>query len=240
MMFDIPEQYKVQVKIALKDFIPKDLKPEKKKRIKEAIKDVSLAYQIAGEQIPSVMNNEYRCQVIQIYDIEVRNIKEASFIASTYQSIIKSLCVLKIHDAVSEVYSFALKRLSQVDNSQVVILDDECSEVFQTMLPDRQKERFFEYMSFNKIINKTNKVNFYYEMFTKEFMLKNEKAYSNMELILERPVWYDFNRIVRIYSLLKTIVDNKEIISKTTNNVEKIKINQEIKNSLEKLEAEIK
>ena len=71
-------------------------------------------------------------------------------------------------------------------------------------------------------------------------MLKNEKAYSNMELILERPVWYDFNRIVRIYSLLKTIVDNKEIISKTTNNVEKIKINQEIKNSLEKLEAEIK
>lgn len=73
-MFDIPEQYKVQVKIALKDFIPKDLKPEKKKRIKEAIKDVSLAYQIAGEQIPSVMNNEYRCQVIQIYDIEVRNI----------------------------------------------------------------------------------------------------------------------------------------------------------------------
>lgn len=240
MMFDIPEQYKVQVKIALKDFIPKDLKPEKKKRIKEAIKDVSLAYQIAGEQIPSVMNGEYRCQVIQIYDIEVRNIKEASFIASTYQSIIKSLCVLKIHDSVSEVYSFALKRLSQVDNSQVVILDTECSEVFQTMLPDRQKERFFGYMSYNKIINKTNKVNFYYEMFTKEFMLKNEKVYSNMELILERPVWYDFNRIVRIYSLLKTIVDNKEIVSKTTSNVEKIKINQEIKNSLEKLEAEIK
>ena len=96
MMFDIPEQYKVQVKIALKDFMPKDLKLEKKKRIKESIKDVCLAYQIAGEQIPSVMNNEYRCQVIQIYEIEVRNIKEASFIASTYQSLIKSLCVLKI------------------------------------------------------------------------------------------------------------------------------------------------
>ena len=240
MMFDIPEEYKVQVKIALKDFIPKDLKPEKKKRIREAIKVVSLAYQIAGEQIPSVMNNEYRCQVIQIYDIEVRNIKEASFIASTYQSIIKSLCVLKIHDAVSEVYSFALKRLSQVDNSQVVILDSECSEAFHTMLPDKQKERFFGYMSYNKIINKTNKVSFYYEMFTKEFMLKNEKVYSNMELILERPVWYDFNRIVRIYSLLKTIVDNKEMVSKTTSNIEKIKINQEIKNNLEKLEAEIK
>ena len=70
-MFNIPEHYKMDVKLTLKDFIPKDLKPEDKKRIKDAVKEVRLMYQIAGEEIPSVINDEYRCEVIpfliQIY-----------------------------------------------------------------------------------------------------------------------------------------------------------------------------
>ena len=53
-MFDIPDTYRVDVKVALKDFIPKDLKPNDKKRIKDAVKSVRLDYQIAGEEIPSV------------------------------------------------------------------------------------------------------------------------------------------------------------------------------------------
>ena len=38
-MFNIPERYKVDVKLALKDFVPKDLKPADKKRIRDAIKE---------------------------------------------------------------------------------------------------------------------------------------------------------------------------------------------------------
>ena len=90
-MFDLPDTYRVDVKVALKDFIPKDLKPNDKKRIKDAVKSVRLDYQIAGEEIPSVTNEEYRCQVIQFYDIEVANIKYANFLASTYQNLIKPL-----------------------------------------------------------------------------------------------------------------------------------------------------
>ena len=41
-MFNIPEHYKMDVKLALKDFIPKDLKSEDKKRIKDAVKEVRL------------------------------------------------------------------------------------------------------------------------------------------------------------------------------------------------------
>lgn len=52
-MFDLPDTYRVDVKVALKDFIPKDLKPNDKKRIKDAVKSVRLDYQIAGEEIPS-------------------------------------------------------------------------------------------------------------------------------------------------------------------------------------------
>ena len=40
-MFDLPDTYKVDVKVALKDFIPNDLKPNDKKRIeKERIKPI--------------------------------------------------------------------------------------------------------------------------------------------------------------------------------------------------------
>lgn len=41
-MFDLPDTYKVDVKVALKDFIPNDLKPNDKKRIKDAVKSVRL------------------------------------------------------------------------------------------------------------------------------------------------------------------------------------------------------
>ena len=58
-MFDLPDIYRVDVNVALKDFIPKDLKLNDKKRIKDAVKSVKLEYQIAGEEIPSVNNEEY-------------------------------------------------------------------------------------------------------------------------------------------------------------------------------------
>ena len=46
-MFDLPDTYKVDVKVALKDFIPNDLKPNDKKRIKDAVKSVRLDYQLS-------------------------------------------------------------------------------------------------------------------------------------------------------------------------------------------------
>ncbi len=69
--FNIPEHYKTDVKLALRDFIPKDLKTDDKKRIKDAVKEMRLMYQIAGEEIPSVINDEYRCQVSQFYVIDL-------------------------------------------------------------------------------------------------------------------------------------------------------------------------
>ena len=36
-MFHVPDTYRVDVKVALKDFIPKDVKPKDKKKIKDAI-----------------------------------------------------------------------------------------------------------------------------------------------------------------------------------------------------------
>lgn len=239
-MFHIPEQYEMKVNIPMKDFIPKDLKPEKKKRVRDSVKEVRLVSQIAGEEIPSVIDDEYRCQVIQIYEIDVHSIKDATFIATTYQNIIKSLCVLKISDAANEMYSFALKRLNQVENSQVVITDEICTDCFPTRLPDRSKNRFLQYMAYENIINKTSKVNFYLEMYTKAFMIQHEKAYSQMEVVLQKPIWYDANRIMKIYLLLKDIVNKKDKAMKITSNSEKMQLNQDIKLDLASLDEELK
>ena len=43
-MFDLPDTYRVDVNVVLKDFIPTDLKPNEKKRIKDAVKFVRLGY----------------------------------------------------------------------------------------------------------------------------------------------------------------------------------------------------
>lgn len=90
-MFNLPNIYRLDVNVALRDFIPKDLKPSDKKRIKDTVKSVKLEYQITGEEIPAVNNEEYRCQVIQFYDIEVENIKDANFLGVVYQNCIKPL-----------------------------------------------------------------------------------------------------------------------------------------------------
>lgn len=143
-MFNIPDRYRVDVNVALKDFIPKDLKPNDKKRIKDAVRNVKLEYQIAGEEIPSVIDAEYRCQVIQFYDMEVANIKDANFLAATYQNLIKPLCVIHIHDAKDEVYSMAIKRLSQTDDMQVVIEQSLLTDKYMMGIPDSSRERLLK------------------------------------------------------------------------------------------------
>ena len=180
-MFNIPDRYRVDVNVALKDFIPKDLKPNDKKRIKDAVRNVKLEYQIAGEEIPSVIDAEYRCQVIQFYDMEVANIKDANFLAATYQNLIKPLCVIHIHDAKDEVYSMAIKRLSQTDDMQVVIEQSLLTDKYMMGIPDSSRERLLAYMNYVRLKNKNDKVQLYKEWFYKAYMIVNEKAYIHTD-----------------------------------------------------------
>jgi len=237
-MFNIPEQYKVGVSIPLKDFIPKDLKPDQKKRIKDSIKKVQLSYQIAGEEIPSVINDEYRCQVIQFYDIEIHSMKDATFLSGIYQSLTKSLCVIRLHDSMDEAYSLSLKRLNQQDNAQIVIEYSVMTENYPIGLPDAKRDRLFSYIEFAKVKNKTDKVNLYKEIYSKVYLLKNEKAYSNTVAILSGNIWYDSNRVGRMFSYYKGLVDKRMMNTRTVTNAEKVTINQKIKADIKLLDEE--
>lgn len=228
-MFDLPDVYRVEVNVALKDFIPKALKPNDKKRIKDAVKSVRLDYQITGEEIPSVNNEEYRCQVIQFYDIEVANIKDANFLASTYQNLIKPLCVIRIHDAKHEVYSMAIKRLSQTDNMQIVVEQSLLTDKYMLGIPDRHRDRFMEYMNYATVKNKIDKVQLYKEWFYKTYMIINEKAYIHVDKLLDGNAWYDSDRTARICWKYVELVTSRGKLKTAVTNAERMKLNKEIK-----------
>lgn len=237
-MFDLPDTYRVDVKVALKDFIPKDLKPNDKKRIKDAVKVVSLDYQIAGEEIPSVNNEEYRCQVIQFYDIEVANIKDANFLASTYQNLIKPLCVIHMHDTKDEVYSMALKRLSQTDDMQIVVEQTLLTDKYMLGIPDSNRDRFMAYMNYSTVKNKIDKVQLYKEWFYKAYMVVNEKAYIHTDKLLDGNIWYDSDRTARICQKYVELVTSRGKLKTAVTNAERMKINKEIKTEIQVLDNE--
>lgn len=237
-MFNLPDRYKMDVKVALKDFIPKDMKPNDKKRIKDAVKEVRLAYQIAGEEIPSVVGENYRCEVIQFFDIEVTNIKDANFIASIYQNMIKPYCVIHMYDTKDEVYSFATKRLNQQDKTQIVIEDSLITEKYTLNLPDERRNRLLAYMDFFTIKNKINKVSLYKEWYNKAYIIINEKAYAQVQLILDGNFWYDLDKTARVAAKYAELVNVRESLKKTTGNAERMKINKLIKSAIANLDCE--
>lgn len=237
-MFDLPDTYKVDVKVALKDFIPNDLKPNDKKRIKDAVKSVRLDYQIAGEEIPSVNNEEYRCQVIQFYDIEVVNIKDANFLASTYQNLIKPLCVIHMHDIKDEVYSMAVKRLSQTDDMQIVVEQTLLTDKYMLGIPDSNRDRFMAYMNYSTVKNKIDKVQLYKEWFYKAYMVVNEKAYIHTDKLIDGNIWYDSDRTARICQKYVELVTSRGKLKTAVTNAERMKINKEIKTEVQALDNE--
>ncbi len=237
-MFNIPERYKIDVKVELKDFIPTNLKPNDKKRIKDAIKSVKLVYQIAGEEIASVIDENYRCEVIQFYDIELTNIKDANFLASIYQKIIKPFCIIRMYDTKDEVYSLAIKRLNQLEEMQVVIEQSLLTQKYILNVPDSSRNRFLNYVNFIEVKNKQDKVSMYKEWFYKAYILQNDKAYVKVNMLLESNFWYDSGRITQIVLKYMELIKQRENLKKATTNAERMKINKLIKITIQELDKE--
>lgn len=229
-MLKLDNTYKVGKKFAIKDFIPKELKPAEKKKIKDSVNSCILAYQIAGEEIPSVKNNEYNVQTIQFYDFEITDVKKATFIAHTYQSIIKSPCVLRLYDSRKEVYSFALKRLNQIDPTQIVVTDTLITNEYSTTLPSSEIKELENHLCLDILINKENKVTTYLELYVKAYILTKGKVYSgSKELLNRKDIWYSESKIREVYACLRELELLKLSMVKASGNVEKVRINKEIK-----------
>ena len=235
-MLNLDDKYKVGKKFPMKDFIPKELKPADKKKIKDNIKSCTLAYQIIGEEFPSVINDYYNVQTIQFYEFELIDIKKATYIANMYQTIIKSPCVLRLYDNSKEVYSFALKRLNQTDNTQIVVTDTLLTNDFNTTIPSSDKKELENLLTLDNLIAKQNKVTTYLEMYDKAYILTNDKVYAGSKDFLERKdIWYNESKVRDVYGTLRQLELLKLQVIKVTANKEKVKLNQEIRHIIEKL-----
>ena len=195
-MFEIPSKYEMVQKVLFKDLIPNTLKPQERSKLKDNIKSVYLRYQIVGEDIPSLVNEKYNYTAIQIFDFEVKDVKHASYIANIYQNLIKNPCILRIFDSKNEVYSFALKRLNQQDDTQIIITDFLISKVFPINALDIDKMNYLKTISFDEIMNKSNKKAFYQEMYLKNFIKTNNKLYQKINFLLDKSFWYDEKKTI--------------------------------------------
>lgn len=236
-MFEFDDEYKINKKIAKKDFIPKYLKPEMKKKIKDNVSKVTLAFQIMGEKIPSLVTEDYNYQVVQVYDFEVKDVKKATFLGPVYQEIIKAPCILHIHDNNKEIYSLALKRLNKQEQTQIVVTDTLLTAPLNFALPDMKKATMEKYIGLSNVINKTNKLSYYNEVFVKLYILENERVYSKSKDFLSKPIWYDSSKVANLYAQIKLLEINKNKLLRATTNAEKVKINQEIKMIIQSLEV---
>lgn len=235
-MFNLDDKYKIGQKLLMKTLIPNELKPVDKKKIKENIKSCTFTYQIRGEEIPSIVNDEYNVEVIQFFDFEVTDVKKAVYLGNMYHDIIKPLCVLRFYDNAQEVYSFGLKRLNQNDNNQNIVTDNFITEPFLKRIISEDKKKFQEVLDFDNIIGTQNKQIFYQEMYIKAYILTNNKLYKNIEELLQRKdIWHNENKAVEVYSNLRKLELLKASLTKINNNREIIKVNKEIRGLIEGL-----
>lgn len=234
-MFDIPERYKVDLNIKIKDFVPKEINLNDKRRIKDGIRSIKMMYQIAGEEIPSLINDDYRCEVIQYYEIELNSIKEANFLASIYQPLIKPLCVIRFYDSKDEVYAFAEKRLNCNNENEIVIDDMYLSQKYPYGLPGEGIGQFNGFLSYGAIKNKTEKLSFYRECMYKLFIQEHKSSFSEAEALLCGEFWYSSVHSRKVYLIYNKLTDLKNKAAEAQSASERVDVNKEIRKLIKEL-----
>lgn len=229
-MYKIPEEYKINRNISINTFIVSSLKPNEKKRLKESLLSTAIEYQIKGEKIPSVINDECDCEVIVFIEIKVKSMKDASFVSETIQNMGKPFYILRIYDALgNECYSFANKRLNFEDRTQVVIENIVLSKVTSNIFDDEVNTLISEYAGFDKIINKFNKFSMYIEMMVKTYIISNTYLWSKVETLLSSKLWYNTDEVIKIFLKLKRVEELKRIQKSSKSVSDNSKINSELR-----------
>lgn len=231
-MFKIDEKYLIDKNFKPADFVAKELSRADKKKLKEVIKNATLKYQIKGEEIPSLIDEQYNYQVIMFFEIELNNIKNATYVNNILQKeVIKAPCIFKFKDISSNCYAFADKRLSMTEEKTVVI-DSTLVTTPQsnsTILDDR--------LLFENIKNRANKRSFYMELMIKTYVLNNAKMIQDLTTIFDTQIWYDKTRKMEFYYKLRELQACKEKQARTVIAQEKVQLNTQMKKLIEEVQS---
>lgn len=201
-MFDIPLRYAANSQIEPKTFIRPEMKKPEKDRIRENMLDARLVWQVMGEEIPSLIDEHYNCTVIMGLDIKLNTIKDVAFFAELAQRMVKAPCVIRFYDHAKEVYSFAHKRLSLTNTTQVVIVDRVETPPLSLALPGKIAEKLKQHLAFGALLNKTDKLSLYLEAAVKAFIIAHPRLYRGIEKLLEQKLWYNREDILALFGQL--------------------------------------
>lgn len=81
--------------------------------------------------------------------------------------------------------------------------------------------------------NHDNKGSFYFEIYLRAYILTNDKVYAGAKSFLSKPIWYSLSEAKKeVYAILSAVASNKEKVQKTVTNSEKMKLNQEIRQTI--------
>ena len=159
--------------------------------MRENLLAARLMWQIAGEEVPSLIDENYNCSVIMGLDITLKSIKDSAFFAELVQRLVKAPCIVRFHDHAEEVYSFAHKRLNYADATQVVIVDRVETPPLSLAFPGKTAEKLKKRLAFGALLNKTDKLSLYLEAAVKAFIISNPKLYNGIEKLLDKKLWYN-------------------------------------------------
>lgn len=238
-MFDIPKQFQADNALDPKTFIAKDMKKPVKDRILQNLIAARLIWQIIGEEIPSYINEDYRCEVIMGLDVKLKNIKDIAFFAELLQHMVKSPCVIRFHDDNEEIYSFAHKRLSHTDAAQVVILQRMETPRLSLAFPCKTAEKLRRYLAFSALLNKSDKLSLYLEATVKAFIIAHPKLYNGIEEQLDRKLWYNRDEMLALFERLLDLQRlNAELKAEKLSGA-KVKLMTDIKKVISILEGSV-
>lgn len=227
-MLGLPKKYGQRKKFNKKLFIPRDESLNIKKKIKDSLLKISLVEQVKGNEIPSLINENFNVSVIMFVEVEVDNIKNAKFLNEILQELLKAFVVIKFYDyRGNNVYGFGYKRLSKHGN-EIILENSFVSEVFTEELFDRTLELFEEYIDFPNIKNTNNKLYLYEEIMVKTYIISNKNLWRKWRSILESNIWYNHSKTNEIFKLLKEVKEIKDKQKKTVNLKENIEENKEL------------
>jgi len=231
-MIAIPEQYRIGrqgKQLNKQNFFSPTFNASEKRRLRECLRKVVLTHQIAGEDIPSRIDEHYRCEVISCIDIELSDLKHKDFVAKLLQPLMKPFVIYHLHDAAgNHALSFAHKRLNKTDPSNIVIADAYCTGIF-TRLDTRAA------LTFPALVNRTSKRDLYLEAMTKALLLDHPKLFIGADKLLDAKLWYRGESIIALYHKLTQLqsLKREKLLAKA--NAAKAKLNTQIKTAIDEL-----
>lgn len=229
-MNTLPERYKIGEngkQLNKKNFLTFSQTPAEKRRIRECLIRATLIHQLAGVEIPDLINDDYRCEVILHIDVLLSDLRHKDFIAKHFQPLFKPHTILRLLDNHGNyAYSYAHKRLNKNDDQTIVITQSYCTEIASTPFPE---------LNFSALVNRTNKRDLYLETMGKSFLLDHPKIYQDAPSLMTASLWYRGDSIIHLFDQLTALKNLKAQKLKAKSNAAKASLNTEIKQAIQEI-----